>query len=192
MKNAITDNLDKMLQDDDEKIIDAEFEAVESVETPEINTTNDIDEEKPKDLDIVNVSSVTGSRNKVDNGQDIQKVNYERKKKELNTDFEKSRSSLDELLKTGMTAVDSLALLANESEECRPYEVLSDLVKNISDLSTKLLDLHERRARIEKLEAEGVIGKDKTSIGTNINNAVFVGNTDELMRMIKDSKAKEE
>ena len=68
--------------------------------------------------------------------------------------------------------------LAQESDQPRAYEVAGQLIKNVSDATDKLLDLQKKLKDLEE---------DKTQKGpTTVNNALFVGSTTEVLKMIKN------
>ena len=72
-------------------------------------------------------------------------------------------------------------MVANQSEHPRAYEVAANLIKTMGDLNKDLLELQKRK---QDLTGENKKGSDKTVI----DKAVFVGNTTELLKMIKEKK----
>lgn len=95
---------------------------------------------------------------------------------EIDTEF--ARKNLIGLIEKGSTAVDELSAVARDSQHPRAYEVMATLIKNMSDLNKDLLELQKR-----KKELTGV--SEKNSKDVNIDKAVFVGSTAELMKLIK-------
>ena len=107
----------------------------------------------------------------------------------LEKDFEKSRNVLNDLLDMGMRSFKDLSTLANDSETPRAYEILATLMNGIADTSEKLLNTHSKKAQIEFLKSQGVVGKNTsvTEIG-NVENAVFVGTSNELLKVLTGMK----
>lgn len=99
----------------------------------------------------------------------------------LENDFETSRSNLHSLLQQGQDALYHALEVAKQSEHPRAFEVVGGLVKHLSDVNTQLLDLHKRKQAIEAPS-----GKKEAAV-TN-NNAIFVGSTSELSKMLSDLK----
>ena len=99
-------------------------------------------------------------------------------KKDIKDDYEFSRTTLKDLIKVGTYSMDSLAELARESEHPRAFEVLSNHLKAIGDITDKLMKLQKNKKEL----TEDDIRKEIT------NNNVFVGSTTELQRMLLDKK----
>ena len=88
-----------------------------------------------------------------------------------------ARSNIRSLIEKGNKAMDQLLTVAKESEHPRAYEVAAGLIKNLSDLNKDLLELQKRKKDL--LKKEDPKGPSTT------NNNLFVGNTSELLKMIK-------
>jgi hypothetical protein len=97
---------------------------------------------------------------------------------ETDTDF--ARKNIRELIQKGGNAIDDLLQVAKHSESPRAYEVAANLIKNLSDLNKDLLEVQKRK---KDLVADKGSSKD-----VNIDKAVFVGSTAELMKLIKSNK----
>jgi hypothetical protein len=97
---------------------------------------------------------------------------------ETDTDF--ARKNIRELIQKGGNAIDDLLQVAKHSESPRAYEVAANLIKNLSDLNKDLLEVQKRK---KDLVADKGSSKD-----VNIDKAVFVGSTAELMKLIKANK----
>ena len=97
----------------------------------------------------------------------------------LENDFETTRSNLHSLLQQGQDALYHALEVAKQSEHPRAFEVVGGLVKHLSDVNTQLLDLHKRKQTIEAPS-----GKKEAAV-TN-NNAIFVGSTSDLSKMLND------
>ena len=110
----------------------------------------------------------------------LSKAKEKRDAAEIRDDYELSRDTYKELINTGMSSLDTLAELAREAEHPRAYEVLSRSIKDIGDVTDKLMDLQKSKIEIEKLKVDSSEGKSTT------NNNLFVGSTTELQRLLGD------
>ena len=100
---------------------------------------------------------------------------------DLDTDFDTGRGELYKLLEKGNEAIDGILNLAKEGEHPRAYEVAGQLIKTQSEVAQNLLDLRDKLKKI----------KDVKELGPkNVTNALFVGSTTELQKMIKKNKDK--
>ena len=96
----------------------------------------------------------------------------------VETDTELARENIKELILKGHQAVDELAIIARDSQHPRAYEVMAGLIKNMSDMNKDLLELQKRK--------KDLIGVSDNKAGdVNVNNALFVGSTAELMKLLK-------
>jgi hypothetical protein len=95
-------------------------------------------------------------------------------------DYEYSREKFKSLIDRAEGAIDAAMGLAMEAEHPRAFEVVSQMIKNTSDMTTELMKLQKERREIHKEE-------DKKQEGNVTNhNAIFVGSTSELQKMLKD------
>jgi hypothetical protein len=99
----------------------------------------------------------------------------------VTNDFEEARKNTKSLIHKADIALDNLLMVANQSEHPRAYEVAANLIKTLGDLNKDLLELQKRKMDLT--------GEGKSAGKTVIDKAVFIGNTSELLKMIKD-KAK--
>lgn len=97
----------------------------------------------------------------------------------LVTDFEQSRKNLNLLLMQGEDALMGALEVAKASEHPRAFEVVGNLMKQLADVNQQLLDLHKQKQQLENA-SEGGSGKK----GVTNNNAIFVGSTNELNKLI--------
>jgi len=101
--------------------------------------------------------------------------------RDLDYDYEISRETHRELIDQGKDALDKLLKVADESQHPRAYEVAGQLLKNLSDMTDKLMNLHEKKRKIQNE------GKSKSLTPTvNVDKAVFVGTTTDLLKKVKD------
>ncbi len=100
--------------------------------------------------------------------------------KDIKDDYEFSRDTYRDLIRTGTHSLDSLAELARESEHPRAFEVLSKSIKDIADTTEKLMALQKAKKDLTK--------DDKQEEAKRVtNNNVFVGSTTDLQRMLIDN-----
>ena len=98
--------------------------------------------------------------------------------KDVKDDYEFSRKTYKDLIYSGTRSMDVLSELAIESEHPRAFEVLSQTIKNISDVTKNLMDLQKQKKDLTQEERE-----EATKV---TNNNVFVGSTTDLQRMLLD------
>ena len=99
-------------------------------------------------------------------------------KNDIEKDYEYTRGNLYSIIEKGQEAINGILELAQESEMPRAYEVAGQLIKSVADTTDKLADLHKK---VKDIEADN----PKTQ-NTVTNNALFVGSTSELSKMLKD------
>jgi hypothetical protein len=97
----------------------------------------------------------------------------------INSDYDTARDNLRELLITGQNALYSALEVAKQSEHPRAYEVVGNLMKQLADVNQQLMDIHQQKAKLDG---------PKESAQKVTNNAIFVGSTSELNKMIKKLK----
>ena len=90
------------------------------------------------------------------------------------------RGNLYELIQNGTEAVDQMMQVAKESQHPRTYEVLATLIRTMGDMGDKLIQVHK-----SKQEVTGVKPEKKEASGINVEKAVFVGSTADLLKKIK-------
>jgi len=98
----------------------------------------------------------------------------------IEDDFETSRSNLRILLQQGQEALQKSLDVAMQSEHPRAFEVVGNLMKQLADINQQLLDLHQQKQKLDEPSKA-----DKAKQVTN-NNAIFVGSTAELNKLIKN------
>ena len=99
--------------------------------------------------------------------------------KDPDIDFETGRKNLYNLIDKGNEAIDGILNLAKEGEHPRAYEVAGQLIKTVSEVSQNLLDLQDKLKKVKEVPNTGP---------KNVTNALFVGSTTELQKMLKKSK----
>ena len=98
---------------------------------------------------------------------------------DVDIDANFARENIKQLISSGNIALGELATVANQSESPRAYEVLATMMKNLADMNKDLLELQKRKRDLQPKE---------TTQNLNIDKAVFVGSTTELLKMIKANK----
>ncbi len=93
-------------------------------------------------------------------------------------DYDYTRGNLYSLIEKGQEAINGIMEVAGETASPRAYEVAGQLIKSVADTTDKLADLHKK---VKDIEADN----PKTQ-STVTNNALFVGSTAELQKMLKD------
>ena len=102
---------------------------------------------------------------------------------DVKKDYDYTRGNLYSLIEKGQEAINGILELAQESEMPRAYEVAGQLIKNVADATDKLMDLQKKLKNIEE---------DKQPRGpTNVTNALFVGSTAELAKLLKKQSTEE-
>ena len=99
-------------------------------------------------------------------------------------DTEFARDNIKNLINKGSIALDNLLQVARESEHPRAYEVAATMIKNLSDSNKDLLDLQKKKKDLSP-ESQNIVGNTKNM---NIDKAVFVGSTTELVKFLKNKK----
>ena len=95
---------------------------------------------------------------------------------DIKKDYDYTRGNLYSLIEKGQEAINGILELAQETEMPRAYEVAGQLIKNVGDIADKLLDLQKKVKDIEEDNPKGP---------TTVNNALFVGSTAELAKLLK-------
>ena len=93
-------------------------------------------------------------------------------------DYNYSRQTYYDLIEKGKESLDLMVEVARESEHPRAFEVLSGMIKNVSEVNDKLMDLNKKN---KDISAEDIKQIEKTT------NNLFVGSTAELQRMLQDN-----
>ena len=100
-------------------------------------------------------------------------------KEDVDNDYENARKNFYSLINKGNTAIDGILNLAKESEHPRSYEVAGQLIKVVGDTTQELLKLQKNLKELKKVD-------DKAP--RNVTNALFVGSTSELQKLINGKK----
>ena len=120
--------------------------------------------------DPVEVNAITKENNRKNN---LQKLTDD-----ISKDYDYTRGNLYSLIEKGQEAINGIMEVASETASPRAYEVAGQLIKSVADSTDKLMDLQKKVKEIDE-------DNPKTQ-NTVTNNALFVGSTSELSKMIKD------
>lgn len=125
--------------------------------------------------EVFDVTTIPKTEVITQDGEIISNVNSK-----VEADFETSRSNLRILLQQGQEALQKSLDVAMQSEHPRAFEVVGNLMKQLADINQQLLDLHQQKQKLDEPSKA-----DKAKQVTN-NNAIFVGSTAELNKLIKN------
>ena len=98
----------------------------------------------------------------------------------VDDDADFARENIRTLIEKGNLAVDGILHVAKESEHPRAYEVAANLIKNLSDLNKDLMEIQKRK--------KDLAPQSQRSGDINVDKAVFVGSTTELVKFLKNNK----
>ena len=96
---------------------------------------------------------------------------------DIENDYKYQRENFYNLVERGSDAIEGILELAKEGEHPRAYEVAGQLIKNVAEVTEKLGDLQEKMRRLKEVPSNAP---------KNVTNALFVGSTTELQKMLKD------
>ena len=99
---------------------------------------------------------------------------------EKDTDFQYARENMYDIIEKGRDAMEELLEIAKAEESPRAFEVFGQLLKNMSDSQEKLMELHQKK---QKLESDG--DRQEVARAQNVTNALFVGSTADLLKLVK-------
>ncbi len=99
-------------------------------------------------------------------------------KDDITKDYEYTRGNLYSIIEKGQEAINGILELAQESEMPRAYEVAGQLIKSVSDATDKLMDLQKKLKDVEE--------ETQQKGPSTVNNALFVGSTSELAKLLKN------
>ena len=130
--------------------------------------------------EVFNITSNTISK-EIEKKSEIKEVNGSISiNDDIKKDYEYTRGNIYSIIEKGQQAINQVLELASESDSPRAYEVVGQLIKNVSDATDKLIDLQKKLKDLEEVKSS------KTS--TNVTNALFVGSTAELSKLFKSQK----
>ena len=92
-------------------------------------------------------------------------------------DYKYSRENFYSLVERGQDAIDGILEVAKEGEHPRAYEVVGQLIKNVAEVTEKLVDLQDKMKKLKEVPDHAP---------KNVTNALFIGSTKELQNLLKD------
>ena len=98
---------------------------------------------------------------------------------DLDVDYKYQRENFYNLIERGSDAIEGILEIARESDHPRTYEVAGNLIKQVAEVTEKLGDLQEKMKRLKEVP---------NTAPKNVTNALFVGSTAELQKVLKDKK----
>ena len=98
---------------------------------------------------------------------------------DIETDYAYQRKQFYNLVEKGSTAIDGILEIAREGEHPRGYEVAGNLIKQVAEVTEKLGDLQEKMRKLKEVPSNAP---------KNVTNALFVGSTTELQKMLRDKQ----
>ena len=112
--------------------------------------------------------------------KEVEVIESEGRDQDLEVDYEKTRAKYYELLDKGTEALEGMLEVAKQTDEARAYEVVGQLLKNTSEVNREIVELQKRMEEIKVI--------DKKIKPSKVTNALFVGSTADLQKMIKENK----
>lgn len=104
-------------------------------------------------------------------------------KPDITKDYDYTRGQLYDLIEKGQEAIQGALDVAQNTDHPRAYEVAIQGIKNVADITDKLIDLQKKMKDIDEKPRKGP---------TSVTNALFVGSTAELQKLIKQQKTSED
>lgn len=101
-------------------------------------------------------------------------------KDNVKNDYDYSRETYYELIEKGKDALENMIEVARESEHPRAYEVLSGMIKNVSDVNDRLMDLNKKQKQMDEA--------DKPAQVENQQNNYFLGSTTDIQKMLQQDE----
>ena len=95
-------------------------------------------------------------------------------------DADFARTNIKNLINSGSSALNNLLTVAKDSQQPRAYEVAATLIKNLSDLNKDLMEIQKRK--------QDLTGESTKNKNINVDKAVFVGSTTELVKFLKNKQ----
>ena len=108
--------------------------------------------------------------------QETKLVKVPARTENIETDYKYARENLYDLVERGQDAIDGILELSKETEHPRAYEVAGQLIKNVADVTEKLGELQLKMQKLKEVP---------NNAPKNVTNALFVGSTSELQKMLK-------
>ena len=128
--------------------------------------------------EALNIESNIDVSNTPENGCVKRKDQLKNISDDIEKDYDYTRANLYSLIEKGQESLNGIMELAGESASPRAYEVAGQILKSVADTTDKLMELQKRVKEVDEEKAKGP--------SQVTNNAVFVGSTSDLSKMLKD------
>ena len=128
--------------------------------------------------EALNIESNIDVSNTPENGCVKRKDKLKNISDDIEKDYDYTRANLYSLIEKGQESLNGIMELAGESASPRAYEVAGQILKSVADTTDKLMELQKKVKEVDEEKAKGP--------STVTNNAVFVGSTSDLSKMLKD------
>ena len=128
--------------------------------------------------EALNTTSAIEVSNTPENGCITRKDSTKNITDDIEKDYEYTRANLYSLIEKGQESLNGIMELAGESASPRAYEVAGQIIKSVADTTDKLMELQKKVKEVDEEKAKGP--------SQVTNNALFVGSTSELSKMLKD------
>ena len=129
-----------------------------------------------KALGVIEIESETVGE-VINMGRDVTTPAIPTSIEDVDDDYKFQRDNFYRLVEQGSTAIEGILELAREGEHPRAYEVAGNLIKQVSEVTEKLGDLQEKMRKLKEVP---------NNAPKNVTNALFVGSTAELQKMLKE------
>jgi hypothetical protein len=129
-----------------------------------------IDDNLSEIFNMAPIEKITGELVIAETGEIIQS-----QEQKVESDYDKTRQNLLALLAKGEDALTTALAVAKQSEHPRAFEVVGNLMKQVADINSQLMELHQQKQKIDE---------PKGGAKSVTNNAIFVGSTSELNKLI--------
>ena len=112
--------------------------------------------------------------------KDVEVLKPDPKNDDIESDYKYARETLYNAIERGSDALEELVELAKQSQSPRAFEIVGQMIKTVTDANKDLLEVQKKVKDLKK---------EETAKGpNNVTNALFVGNTAELQKLLKDNK----
>ena len=111
--------------------------------------------------------------------KDVELIKHDTTKDDIESDYKYARENLYNSIERGSDALEELVELAKQSQSPRAFEIVGQMIKTLTDSNKDLLEIQKK---VKDLKRE-----EKSKGPNNVTNALFVGNTAELQKMLKDN-----
>lgn len=112
--------------------------------------------------------------------KDIEVLKPDTKNDDIESDYKYARENLYNAIERGSDALEELVELAKQSQSPRAFEIVGQMIKTLTDANKDLLEVQKKVKDLKK--------EEQSKGPNNVTNALFVGNTAELQKLLKDNK----